>query len=468
MPASQKIEPETQETKVPSQDADQNFGQNAERVSKLEHFIPVTRHALTERLSARTLWPQEQVKEVRRFFRYLGYWRHQQHMAALLELGQTYEPFSPDTDLLVTRAFTADERLSMQKRVFAGVSQLMKSANYKEISTEETIAIMKSGTTYGLDLHVDFDVFEHLLIAYRGEAAKSDFRRRWNRFFFKEQFDVPIYKRLCIVFKLKPLEVSIADIVTKEKLTWKEAKKIATKRRSAIPEQVTAGNIYMKLFKNIPRADLEMVFPNTQIKFRFKDKVMLIGGASTGVGASVVTAVFKIGLILASPITALITLAGFGGVLFRSAMNVINQKQRYMVVMAQNLYFHSMADNRGVMIKLADRAAEEDVKEEILLYSVLVKEKTTRRDLAQVDKAIEKYLDDTFGVKIDFEVSDALERLLREGLVTETADGTFIAMPPAEAAKHIDDKWDLFLDKLPDFAGGEGVEISGGSTGVSV
>ena len=31
--------------------------------------------------------------------------------------------------------------------------------------------------------------------------------------------------------------------------------------------------------------------------------------------------------------------------------------------MAQNLYFHSLADNRGVLIMIADRAAEEDVEE---------------------------------------------------------------------------------------------------------
>ena len=57
-----------------------------------------------------------------------------------------------------------------------------------------------------------------------------------------------------------------------------------------------------------------------------------------------------------------------------------------MVVMAQNLYFHAMADNRGVMTLLADRAAEEDVKEEMLLYSVLAKEPANIRDLGQVDR----------------------------------------------------------------------------------
>ena len=72
-------------------------------------------------------------------------------------------------------------------------------------------------------------------------------------------------------------------------------------------------------------------------------------------------------------------MVGLGGIAFRQTVNFMNQKQRYMVVMAQNLYFHAMADNRGVMIKLADRAAEEDIKEEMLLYTVLAKENARRQ-----------------------------------------------------------------------------------------
>ncbi len=116
---------------------------------------------------------------------------------------------------------------------------------------------------------------------------------------------------------------------------------------------------------------------------------------------------------------------GLGGIAFRQAVNFINQKQRYMVVMAQNLYFHSMADNRGVMIKLADRAAEEDIKEEVLLYSVLAKEQAKRSDLPAIDAAIEQYLTTSFGVNVDFDLEDALGRLIADGLVAEAPDGAF-------------------------------------------
>jgi len=165
------------------------------------------------------------------------------------------------------------------------------------------------------------------------------------------------------------------------------------------------------------------------------------------------------GLSVANPVALAGAVAGLGSIAFRQGMNFINQKQRYMVVMAQNLYFHAMADNRGVLIKLAERAAEEDVKEEILLYSVLAKERAKRSDLPQIDRAIESYLYSTFGIRVDFDLPDALERLVEEGIVHEDEDGTLLTLPPAEAAELLDAKWDRFLDDLPDGSRQEGTEL---------
>jgi len=150
---------------------------------------------------------------------------------------------------------------------------------------------------------------------------------------------------------------------------------------------------------------------------------------------------------------------GLGAAVFRQAMNFVNTKQRYLVIMAQNLYFHSLADNRGVMILLVDRAAEEDVKEEILLYSVLAKEQARRSDLEAIDFAIEKYLKGAFGIDVDFDLDDALSRLLADGIVTEDENGVLHTLPPKEAAKRLDAMWDVFLDDLPDIEDHEGREL---------
>jgi hypothetical protein len=113
------------------------------------------------------------------------------------------------------------------------------------------------------------------------------------------------------------------------------------------------------------------------------------------------------------------------------------------------------------MLKLAARAAEEDIKEEMLLYSVLAKERARRQDLPDIDAAIEQYLNASFGVSVNFDIPDALQRLIADGIVTERSDGTLSTLPPQEAALHIDKKWDVFLDELPEPVSAEGMEFEG-------
>jgi len=424
-----------------------------------ERFLPITRFALIDRLTNPEAWPPGQHLEVRRFFRFLDYWRQQQYGRKMLGLQQAYEPFSPDSDLLVTRTYTDAERRILQKRVVREVGGLLAQANYERIDPSQVEMILTKESHYGLDLFVDLKAFEELLIYYRGASTRREEKRVLIKFGRKQEFDVPIFRRLFVLFKLKPEAQRVAEIMAEDRCDRETAEKRVRKLRSLIPPEVKTDQIYMKLFKNMPRSDIEMIFPNTRVRFRMLDKIKLgvTGGAGLGMGAF--GAAGKIALAATNPIAAAGAVAGLGGIVFRQAMNFMNQRQRYMVVMAQNLYFHAMADNRGAMIKLADRAAEEDIKEEVLLYSVLAKETARRSDLKAVDAAIEEYLSKAFGISSDFDISDALERLVHDGIVAEGADGVLRCLPPRDAALHLDAMWDKFLDNLPDPTRGEGREI---------
>jgi hypothetical protein len=424
-----------------------------------ERFIPVTTYALIDRLTSAQAWPGGQARAARRFFRYLEYWRRQQHSAALTNLLQAYEAFSPDSDLLITRAYTDEERAAMQKRVVRDIENILVQANYVRIDPTDVEMILTKDSHYGLDLQVDFSAFEEIAIYYRGASSRRDQRRRLRRFMRKEEFDVPTFQRLFLLFKLKPFETRVLEIMKQRRVPRREAERIVRTLRAMIPPAVDEKNIYIKLFKHIPRSDVEMVFPNTRVKFRLLDKLRLGLTGSAGLGMGVFGAAGKIAVAATNPLVAAGAVLGLGGVAFRQAMGFFNQKQRYMVVMAQNLYFHAMADNRGVLIKLADRAAEEDVKEEILLYSVLAKEKAKHSDLPSIDAAIERYLLASFGVAVDFDLEDALSRLIADGIVVEERDGTLRTLGPKDAATHLDAKWDVFLDNLPDPDGEEGREV---------
>jgi hypothetical protein len=431
-----------------------------------EKFLPVTRHALLDRLTMPALWPKGDHAQARRFLRYLDYWRRHSYSAKLLDLEQLYEPFSPDTDLLQTRAFTPLERQAMQKRLVAHMSELLTQGNFTPIAADQFHLILTTDDShYGLDLQVDTDDFEELLIFYRGATTVTERRRDIRKAYIGwKEVAVPVYQRLFILFKLKPFEMRVQELMDeprpdKRKLDHKRAEAIVRRQRKMLPEAVSSDFVYIKLFKNIPRTDLEMAFPNTEVRFRLLDKIKLGVTAGSGVGAGVVGTATKLAMI-SNPYTLVMALAGLGGVAARQVTNFINQRNRYMAVLAKNLYFHSMADNRGVMTLLADRAADEDIKEEMLLYTAIANERFNVRDLEAIDRGIEGYLSQTFGINVDFDVSDALKRLKKEGVVTELEDGTLQTMPPHEAALHIDKLWDACLDQLPDIAtAGEGQEI---------
>jgi hypothetical protein len=427
-----------------------------------EKFLPVTRHALMDRLTKAELWPKADQVQARRFMRYLDYWRRHGYAAKLLDLEQLYEPFSPDTDLLHTRTFSPEERRAMQRRLIAQMVDLLTQGNFTRVDPERFSIILTEESHYGLDLSVDMSAFEELLIFYRGATTITEHHRDFRKAYMGwRAVKVPVFQRLCILFKLKPFDVRAKELMEERKVSKRKAESLVRKQRKTMPDTVTSDYVYIKLFKNMPRSDVEMIFPNTKVKFRFFDKVKFGVTAGSGVGTGVIGTATKLAVV-SNPYTLVMALAALGGVAGRQVTNFINQRNRYMAVLAKNLYFHSMADNRGVMTLLADRAADEDIKEEILFYTALANARVNVSELDDVDKTIEKYLADTFGIDVDFDVTDAFSRLKQEGVVTELADGTLQTMPPHEAALHIDKLWDNCLDQLPDLAtSGEGVEIDG-------
>jgi hypothetical protein len=424
-----------------------------------EKFIPVTRAALMERLTHPQSWRGNQSKEALRFFRYLDYWRQATYSAHMLEMSQAYEPFNPDSDLLVTRRYSDAERSALQSRLLEQTQMLLEQANYTRIDPSDIELILTRDSHYGLDLHVDLQAFDELLIYYRGATKRRHSRRDARKLYiFKEEYDVPIFQRLFVLFKLKPIEQRVQEVMQAQKCDRKAAEKIVRGLRGALAAEINSDSIYMKLFKNIPRSDIEMVFPNTKVRFRLLDKLRLGVTAGGGFGMGVVGTATKL-MVAANPVALAGAAVTLGGLAFRQAMKFIHKRNEYMVTMAQNLYFHALADNRGVMNVLADRAAEEDVKEEILLYSVLAKEPVHVNELNDIDVAIEQQLFNTFGMNLNFDLHDALQRLQRDGIVQIQPDGWITTLSPADAARRIDTLWDRYLDDLPDPTRGEGVEF---------
>ena len=150
-----------------------------------EKFLPITRHALLDRLTHPQSWPAGEAKDARRLMRYLDYWRRHAYAASLLELEQLYEPFSPDSDLLTTRVFSAQEKLTMQKQVVEQMHHFLVQANFEhEVDPADVkIILTKERLTMVLTCRVDLGAFEEILIFYRGATTMTEGRRTAKRLF---------------------------------------------------------------------------------------------------------------------------------------------------------------------------------------------------------------------------------------------------------------------------------------------
>jgi hypothetical protein len=97
-----------------------------------------------------------------------------------------------------------------------------------------------------------------------------------------------------------------------------------------------------------------------------------------------------------------------------------------------------------VLTRLIDSAEEEEYKEAMLAYYFLWRggSDTDSWDIPRLDARIESFLREKTGMEINFEVSDALQKLFRLGLARHDHKGRLFATPIEEALRNLDRRWD--------------------------
>ena len=76
-----------------------------------------------------------------------------------------------------------------------------------------------------------------------------------------------------------------------------------------------------------------------------------------------------------------------------------------------------------------------------MAYFFLLVEADQEHTVESLDDRVEKWISDTFGIKVDFEVQDALGKLRELGLLDETNSLMSVANPK-KALKILDRIWD--------------------------
>jgi hypothetical protein len=415
-----------------------------------ERFIPFAKAEIVEMLAAHPALDDDDRKKLRAMAKVLDAVFHFKFHEKVEALKAHYAPFDPDKDVRTLREPPEAEKKEHAHALNERFRELLNDANYEELTKEQLDFALRHESLFNVSLFVDYDDFEEQAVFTRGSTVKKATIKK--RIFWKKEIDVPTFERVAMLVRFKP----------KEYFDARKRKKL----------EFAPGSMLLKLFKDVPKADLEMLFPNTQIRMTTKDKlvlgvpgvlggigVLLKAGASIAAAAVVLwvlvesevkgsapeyPAAHKMALIVAA-LTSLIAIIGF---VFKQWTAYKNKRLAFMKALTDNLYFRSLDNNAGVFYRVTDAAEEEEFKEAILGYFfALIEKKAVAEDA--IDDAIEGWLEREHSVKMDFEIEDSIRKLTELGLceVESGADEKplYKAVPLDEACKKLDELWDNYF-----------------------
>ena len=403
-----------------------------------EHFIPFRASELIARLCRDPRIAEGDRAGLRAVSELVRALIHHDFHARLERLKSLYAPFDPDRDTRPIDPPPASGIDAVRAELLDDLSALLVRANYRRLDAEELNRALAEESVFNVQLHTQLDDFAELVLFCRGITALDEQRSAW--FGLKKWTQrVDYFQRVAIYTRFKEREHFLA------------------KGRKRLP--FTAGSSILKLFQNIPRADLEMLFPNTDVRMKTGQKLLvgvpaIAGGVLvlvTKLGASLVLVGVLIGWWIglakeeppmeAKEITALcLGLFALLGYLWRQFNAFKSRRARFLKTLTDSLYYKNLDNNAGVFNRVIDEVEEEEAKEAVLAYAFL---HASPKPLTAVelDGAIEAWLRDDLKVECDFEIEDGLAKLEKLALVER--DGERLrAVPIAEARRRLDARWD--------------------------
>ncbi|MDH3450590.1 MAG: TMEM143 family protein [Gammaproteobacteria bacterium] len=350
-------------------------------------------------------------------------------------LKNAYAGIDPDTDTRRLEPAQGEVGASFVELL----DGLLEKANYERVTEADLNQALHESSLFKIRLHVDFDDFAEVSLFTRGVSRRKEEIPTWFGL-SSRTIEFINYDRVVVYIRVRDdFEQDGQDFAG-----------------------CRAGATLLKLFRNVPGADLEMLFPNTRVRMRLLDKLLigvpaLVSGGivlTTKLGASLVLLGSLFGYWLgvssqpaeldrAGIMALLAGVAALGGYLWKQFNNFKNRKLRFMQALTQNLYFKNLDNNAGVFYRLADDAEEEESKEAILAYYFLLTadQPMTRGEL---DRAIELWFDERWDCRIDFEIEDALHKLVCLGLVEES-DDRLAPVSPESGISLLDERWDNYF-----------------------
>jgi hypothetical protein len=331
----------------------------------------------------------------------------QEAIAFRRKLARRYDGFNPareTIDLQGARAGEPDARDRDREEVRSMVAYLLDKANYEQLQQrqfDEELAITNSA---GLRIRMRPEQLRFLDLYVRGLSEEDRVVRTWRHPIRGETRRVEVFRRIALVFQLANDE-----------------------------------RLNLKMFREIPRADIEALLPHAEVDMTPLDRIWVVAGGLGALGgvATKIWAVIVHGAAIATNFLWVL-IVGMLGLSVRSFFGYRSARHHRSSQMHHNLYYQNVANNAGVLHLLLGSIAQEELKEALIAYAVL----HGRGDIADVhalETAVEGWLHDEFAIDVDFDGPDAVETLDRFELWADRE--RWQVMAPRDAIALLDDHW---------------------------
>ncbi|MGO4770692.1 TMEM143 family protein [Flavobacterium sp. W22_SRS_FK3] len=402
-----------------------------------EHYIPFNKEFLLEQQIAAFGEDQRKAENFKKLFDIIEHYYHYEAFNLNRNLKQNYALFDPDLSDKEREGFTGKSDFSIFKQT---LQKVLENGNYRIVNQETLDKALNDSDLIGLKLSIDFNAYKEYELYVRGHHKAKEKVTKY--IFWKKEIEIEYYDRVMIY-----LNYNEADYLSKEKV-----------KLGKMP--VDPGSIVLKIFKRVPKNDLETIFPNAIPRMSTTDKLLLwvpgIFGGISLLSAKVIPALINMygayetgeAIDLLNSKTSLnqglIALGILSAYCFRQYNNFVNKKIRYSKMLSDSLYFKNLGNNSGAFYSLLNSSEEEVLKETILAYAFLHKSKNPLT-AEEIDNQIESWFKTKLQTELDFDVKDALLKLKNIGLGIES-NGKWEVIPLEKALIQIDELWDNAFD----------------------
>jgi hypothetical protein len=320
------------------------------------------------------------------------------------EVAEFYTAFSPDLDTQPLEDIAAARTPEGYRELSARLEYLLTKANFVRLTDAQIRSVVKTANSFGLRVRLRPERLAQLAVWVRGRSHTRRRIRTWRHPWRGQERRLPVYRRLAIV-----------------------------------TQHQGDPYVHLKLFKEIPVADVEALLPHADVQMTWFDRLKLVGSSASLVGSTGLKVAKLLGTIIYWSRLLWIVAFGAGLLVWRTFSGYRYACTLRDSIRTKHLYYQNLDNNAGVIHKLVSMIAQEEVKEAVLAYWFCHAGPEAPGSAEELRGRVEAYLAKRFEIQVNFDVEDAIRTLERLGLWADRE--RLRVVEPAEAHRRLREHW---------------------------